>query len=139
MEPDSSEGDATTVATADGEAETAGAGGDDMAAAATTRTRTRKPRASRARKTATAAPTSRARAARGAKKGAKAERAPKPASERSAVAGVRSNPKNKVMFINSSDALALVRKALDSLTVSDLTDDERYHHERLIARIDARA
>ncbi len=56
------------------------------------------------------------------------------------LAGVRKNPKNKVLFINRDAALALVHRLLkDAVGGGKLTDAERFEADRLLARIDARA
>lgn len=59
--------------------------------------------------------------------------------ERNALSGVRAHPKNKILFINRAAALDLTHKLLkDALKSGELTTDERFEAERLIARIDAR-
>lgn len=59
-------------------------------------------------------------------------------ADRDATAGVRANPKNKILFINRPDALSLVRSLLERALDGDMTDGERFEAERLMARIKAR-
>lgn len=69
----------------------------------------------------------------------RAPRAPRVKKERSVTAGIREHPKNKIMFLNTDGARAVVRKALTLLLkTGDPTDAERDDAKRLIARLDAR-
>jgi hypothetical protein len=95
------------------------------------------------KKKATTEAKPRARAAKPAKteKAPKAPKAPKaatPEKVRDVMAGVRANPKNKILFINSKEAMDFVYKALKAALKGEVTPEEKFHGERLMARIEAR-
>lgn len=54
-----------------------------------------------------------------------------------AAAGLRKHPKNKILYLNTATAFAVVRKALKAI-VESLDGDELREAQRLILRIDAR-
>lgn len=96
--------------------------------------------------TMAAAKNSRKRAAKNGKKSAKAAapktvkapkvKAAKAEAVKDPMAGIREKPKNNILFINRAPALALVKRLLKDAT--DLSKDEQYEADRLLARIKAR-
>ena len=62
--------------------------------------------------------------------------------ERSSTAGIRKNPKNKVLFLNTDAALSLLKRMLMAArsgeAVELVSDDEMVEADRLLARLSAR-
>lgn len=58
--------------------------------------------------------------------------------QRNPLAGLKSNPKGKNLFVNTAGALAVMLKALEMLLATDVSDAERADASRLVARLKSR-
>lgn len=58
-------------------------------------------------------------------------------AERSVTSGLTKKPKNKILFLNTEAARAVTKKALAAI-LDDLSGEEKFEAERILARLAAR-